>query len=243
MSLVSCIMATKDRPQYLRQAIRNYQQQTYSRSELIVVDDSKVSCESLIPKDRRIQYVRLERETPLGEKLNIGIRASSGELIQKLDDDDYYSPRFLALAASTLLQRTNNDTIVAMGTFLVLIVGSPMLYCAGDDWFAGGTLCFFRDAWEKKGFRCIPSRVDVTFLEDHPYLERAPISNPELYILVRHGGNTWKTMRPRDTAAESEQLQRIDVTKHFSNCEPYDKTISEVIPEGEVGFYRQLQEA
>lgn len=240
MSLVSCIMATKNRPVFLKQAIKYYQQQTYKDSELIIVDDSLYSCENLIPRDSRMRYIRLKKETLLGEKLNIAIRNSSGAILQKMDDDDYYHPQFLETTVSTLLRAGHKEALVAMGAFLVLIVGHPHLYSAGEGWFAGGTLCFFREAWTATPFRDVSLREDVTFLEDHSQLVRIPVSNQELYVLVRHGSHTWNTIRPELGSPADASNERTNVTQYFSCCSTYHKAINQVMPAEEARFYREL---
>lgn len=243
MALVSCIMATKDRPGFLRQAIKYYQQQSFKDSELIIVDDSTCSCEASIPSDSRIRYLRLSSDTPLGEKLNIAIQDSSGSILQKLDDDDYYHPQFLETTVSTLQNHGHKDALVAMGAFLVFIVGHPRLYSAGDGWFAGGTLCFFREAWNAAPFRHVSWREDVAFLEDHPHLQKIPVSNQELYVLVRHGSHTWNTIRPEVGNPAYASIEGTNVTQYFSDCVPYHKAITELMPAEDARFYCQLGEA
>jgi glycosyltransferase involved in cell wall biosynthesis len=238
MSLVSCIMATKNRPHFLKQAIKYFQQQTFQDSELVVVDDSAVPCEHLLPRDPRFRYIRLTNEMQLGEKLNVGIRNSNSPIIQKLDDDDYYHPHFLETTISTLVRPGHKDVVAAMGAFLVLVVGSPHLYSAGDGWFAGGTFCFFREAWQAHPFRDLSWREDVAFLEDHPYLQKFPILNPELYVLVRHGNHTWNTIKA-DSPVNSSQLG-MDPTHYFSSCSPYPKPITELLNPEDVRFYSEL---
>ena len=237
MPLVSCIMATKNRPLFLKQALKYFQQQTYKNSELIVVDDSLEPCESLLPRDPRFRYVRTA-ETVLGEKLNIGIRHSSGDIIQKLDDDDYYHPHFLETTVSTVLRSGHKDAVVAMGAFLVLVVGHPHLYSAGDGWFAGGTFCFFREAWDAHPFRNLSWREDVAFLEDHPHLQKFPIANPELYVLVRHGNHTWNTIK-MDSPVLPSQVG-MNPTHYFSSRSPYSKSFSQILPSDDIRFYSQL---
>jgi glycosyltransferase involved in cell wall biosynthesis len=238
MPLVSCIMATKNRPLFLKQALKYFQQQTCQDSELIVVDDSIEPCEHLLPRGPRFRYVRPDSETLLGEKLNIGIRHSSGDIIQKLDDDDYYHPHFLETTVSTLLRPGHKDAVVAMGAFLVLIVGHPHLYDAGDGWFAGGTFCFFREAWDAHPFRSLSWREDVAFLEDHPHLQKFPIHNPELYVLVRHGNHTWNTIK-MDSPVLPSQVG-MNPTHYFSSRSHYSKSFSQILPSDDIHFYSQL---
>jgi hypothetical protein len=71
MPELSCILATKNRPAFLRQAIRYWKAQTAcGESELIIVDDSPISCVSIVPNLPEVKYIRLEEDTCLGTKLN-----------------------------------------------------------------------------------------------------------------------------------------------------------------------------
>lgn len=240
MPLLSCVLATKDRPGFLARAIEYFQWQTLTDSELIVVDDGAESCESLVPRSPRIKYLRLEQETLLGTKLNLGVEAGSGEIIQKLDDDDYYHPSFLEVMTSTLLESGRRDVIAAVERLLVLVSATGDLVDAGDGWFAGGTYCFFRDAWKQSPFQDVPRRVDVCFLEDHPDLARLPVSVPELYILVRHDNHTWTRMAP-ETVQPFTGVPVEDVTTYFASCPRYAKGLRDLIPAEQARFYESLR--
>ena len=239
MPLVSCIMATKDRPYFLERAVRYYLSQNYTDTELIIVDDSVYPNNALIPDDSRILYIRLPKELTLGEKLNIGVQNSSGKLIQKLDDDDYYHPGFIRKSVATITNQSSKNVIVAMGHFLVLVLGKPDLYDPGPGWFAGGTFCFYREAWITRPFRHVPHRVDVYFLEDHPELVRIPILDPELYILIRHGRHTWNKMVPEVVVPEKRPLIG-DVTEYFMQCDLYQKPIAILMRKEDAAFYEGI---
>ncbi|WP_329274087.1 glycosyltransferase family 2 protein [Streptomyces sp. NBC_00691] len=240
MPLLSCILATKDRPHFLAQAIRYYQQQTLTDTELIIIDDGVDSCEALVPSSPQIKYLRLPRATSLGTKLNLGIEASSGHVIQKLDDDDYYHPRFLEVMTSGLLGARRSEVICGVERLLVLISATGALVDAGSGWFAGGTYCFYKDVWKQAPFRDVPRRVDVFFLEDHPDLVKLPVSVPELYVLVRHDKHTWTRMAP-ETVQPFTGVPVEDVTEYFMSCPPYGKSLRDLIPAEHAAFYQSLQ--
>jgi hypothetical protein len=61
-----------------------------------VVDDGEVPVEDLCAGRDSVRYVRLEGRHETGSKLNIGVEHARGSILHKLDDDDYYSPDFLA---------------------------------------------------------------------------------------------------------------------------------------------------
>lgn len=167
MPLLCCILATKDRPHFLARAIAYYWQQTLTDTELIIVDDGAESCEAHVPRTPDITYLRLREKTSLGAKLNLGIEATSGRIIQKLDDD-YYHPYFLKIMVSALQASGRRDVVAAVERLLVLLSATGDLVDAGGGWFAGGTYCFHREAWERHPFRDVPGRGDVGFLETIP---------------------------------------------------------------------------
>src|SRR5579875_774722 len=94
--LVSVILTTRDRPRFLDIALACYAHQTYPDRELIVVDDGQ---EFPADPDRVAaaggKLVRVPPGTPLGTKLNAGVREARGVLCQKMDDDDWYAANFM----------------------------------------------------------------------------------------------------------------------------------------------------
>jgi glycosyltransferase involved in cell wall biosynthesis len=93
---VSAILTTYNRPHLLEIAIHCFKQQTYRLKELIIVDDGTFPAPLMnSSRHKSIKYLKLQNKTPLGEKLNIGIRQSSGDFLFKVDDDDYYGKNYL----------------------------------------------------------------------------------------------------------------------------------------------------
>jgi glycosyltransferase involved in cell wall biosynthesis len=225
--LVSCIMATRDRRVFIPQALRCFLRQTYSESELLIVDDGRESVADLCEDIPRVRYIRLYRPATTGAKLNIGIQRARGEILQKLDDDDYYHPDFLKLAVARLPSRSSARTLVAWDCFLILIAGETCLRHSGHGWDAGGTFCFYRKLWERKPFRDVAKNEDYWFVNDHrPRIRR--ICAPEHYILVRHGRNTW----------QRRYGERVD--SYFQSMPLYPKSLDAVVPPEDLAFYRSL---
>jgi glycosyltransferase involved in cell wall biosynthesis len=207
--LVSCIMPTRDRPAFLAQAIRCFQQQTHRLSELIVIDDGEQPVADVCAEFPGVAYLRLDRRTPTGTKMNIGIEHARGCVLQKLDDDDYYHPQFLEISTSQLLHNARDRAIVAWDCFLVLLAGERSVRYSGHGWSAGGTLCFSRKLWKRKPFRAEMRGSDGSFRRDHGN-RVVPVCAPEHYILVRHGGNTWTHMAGPGMLAD-EYLARLPI--------------------------------
>ena len=226
--MVSCILATRNRREYLKQALRCFQRQTHKDSELIVVDDSHRPMRELCEGRPRVHYVRLTRFTPLGTKLNLGIEQARGDILFKLDDDDYYRSDYLASSLAQFPPQRQASTIVTRCCFLVLMRGDPQVRFSGHGWKPGGTFCFHRSLWQRHPFRDIPKSVDSWMLRDaRPRIVR--VCAPEQYFIVRHGRNTWNAMTTGETADE-----------FLTQCEPYVKPLAEVLPAADLRFYRQV---
>jgi glycosyltransferase involved in cell wall biosynthesis len=226
---VSCLLPTRDRPAFVRQAIQCFLRQTYDQSELIVLDDGDVSVAKLCFGLSRVLYVPLKRPTSIGNKLNRGVQLARGSVIQKLDDDDYYHPEFLRCAVEHL-HGGDGGSLLAWDCFLVLLAstGENRLRFSGHGWQAGGTLCFNREVWERARFRDLSMAEDWWFIHDHA-LNLVRVCEPALYILVRHGQNTWSDLS--SGVAVDRQLQDLPV---------YPKALDEVIPPVDLAFYRAL---
>lgn len=225
--LVSCILATRNRPAFLRQAIRCFLRQTYEHSELIVVDDGEESVAELCSGLYRVNHIHLDNPTSLGRKLNVGVEHARGAIIQKIDDDDYYHPQFLERAVGALMVKDQNHA-VTWDCFLILLLGEQHVHYSGHGWTAGGTLCFRRQLWEQGHFRDVPNQVDTLFIADNrPQMIK--ICAPELYILVRHGHNTWNHLS-----------SGAAVDGYFEQLPVYHKPLGDLIEPLDRLFYNSL---
>ena len=225
--LVSCVMATGNRLEFLRQAVRCFLRQTYRPAELIVVDDGQHPAGELCFEQDRVRHIRLERPTPTGAKLNLAIEHARGAILQKLDDDDYYHPDFLKTAVAHL-PGAHEHALVAWDCFLVLLAGEKQVRDSGHGWTAGGTFCFSRKLWETVKFREVRFDEDYWFLQDgQPRI--VPVCAPEQYLLVRHGRNTWTSMNDGERA--DDFLGELPV---------YPKPFSALVDRPARAFYRTL---
>ncbi len=119
---VSIIMPTYNRAEYIIETIVSIRNQTYSRWELIIVDDgSDDNTEELISqiKDERIQFYKagrigvngriknigLEKRIGVNGRIkNIGLEKVSGELIAFIDSDDLWADTKLEKQVAALQQ-------------------------------------------------------------------------------------------------------------------------------------------
>ena len=232
--LVSCVMPTYNRRRFIPQAMRCFANRTYRNAELIVLDDGERSVRSLCEGVKGVRYVRVE-PTSTGAKLNLGIEAARGEIIQNLDDDDYYSPRFIETSVKRLL--VNQDPERALATrccFLSLVRSDPVLrHCGEHRWRTGSAMCFHRAMWRRRPFNEVDLGYDRQFMEAHaPNFEL--ICNPEQFIVVRHGVNTWTRVMNRKTK------QAMDTDDYFRTMPPWRNTVRQLLDTESLDFYGRV---
>lgn len=99
--LVSVVIPTYNRPIYLRRCVESVLGQTYKNIEIIVVDDNNPGTDTRIETERLMEdykgndfvvYIQHERNKNGSAARNTGWRASQGEYITFLDDDDEIDP-------------------------------------------------------------------------------------------------------------------------------------------------------
>ena len=108
--LVSVIIPTRDRPEWLRHAVESVLGQTYPRVETIIVNDAGSDVADVVQSLRPrgdITYVQLARRLERSAARNAGIRLAQGTYIAYLDDDDWLHPQH----AQTLV-----DAMVSSGS-------------------------------------------------------------------------------------------------------------------------------
>jgi glycosyltransferase involved in cell wall biosynthesis len=98
--LVSVIIPTYNRADFIIEAINSVLNQTYKHFEIIVVDDGSNdnTVQVLAPYQDRITLIT-QKNGGISVARNTGIAASKGELVAFLDDDDRWLPHKLAVQA------------------------------------------------------------------------------------------------------------------------------------------------
>jgi len=113
MDLVSVIIPTYNRFNYLLKAIESVQNQTYKNIELIVVNDGSTQKEYYDYKFDNIKIINLDKNSKdifgypcVGYVINIGLNNASGKYIAFLDDDDYFLPNKIELQITAIKKTT-----------------------------------------------------------------------------------------------------------------------------------------
>jgi glycosyltransferase involved in cell wall biosynthesis len=199
--LVSCIMPTRDRPDWVLQSIKYFNRQSYVNRELIIIDDGAFDLSAYLPHDHAIRYVRLNARISIGEKRNSACEMARGEIIVHWDDDDWYDVKRLSAQVEPLLAGTAE--ITAFTDTLFFDLDQWKFWKCNAQLYArlffqavhGGTLMYRRESFGQAA-----RYPDRSIAEDAWFLRAAlargarlqPIVGDGLFAYLRHGTNSWK---------------------------------------------------
>lgn len=196
LPLVTCIMPTTDRRNYVRQAIELFVRQDYPRKQLVIVEDGVEDCSDVtfdaLGNGVRLDYTHLGPfRKSIGEKRNIACERAEGDLIAHWDDDDWHAPRRLSVQVDAMLRARARlcgvDRLVffdGRDAFLFQSVRHP--------WLAGGTFMYEKALWrELGGFLPQSSGEDIAFLDaaSRRRVEIATLTDQSLYVAMIHNHN------------------------------------------------------
>jgi len=203
---ISVVFATR-RQEWLEHGLAQVERQSYEPRELVCClhgPDFSADVESRIRDavSGEVKIVRVDGELTLGDALNAGVAASEGELVTKMDDDDYYNVDHLwDLALACEYSRAD---LVGKGAEFVYLGGSVDLTIRrfmGDGEsdhprLAGGALMARRGPLEAIGGWPVRSRGEDTWIVKN--FQAAGRKTYRChgfgYILNRHfRGHTWNT--------------------------------------------------
>jgi hypothetical protein len=185
-ALVSCIMPTLNRREFIPAAIDSWLKQTYKNRELIVVDDGDDRIKDLIPKNKRlrIRYIELKEKVSTGTKRNLCCEAARGEIICHFDDDDWSAPDRIEDQVRKL--RETNLPITGYGTLLFWdVVGSKArrFEAVMAGYVCGTTLCYRKSWWKDHRFPDKHEGSDNAFI--YPALKHIAASHDAKHMVAR----------------------------------------------------------
>ena len=224
--LVTCIMPTYNRRQYIPQALRCFQKQTYTNKELLIVDDSEQAIDDCIPTDERVRYLRLEKKLTIGAKRNIACENARGEFIVHFDDDDWY-PTHRISEQIQALQQSGADVCGSSRIYFQEASTNKAWeyrYENNSSWVAGSTLVYRKSFWQRHRFQDIQVGEDARFVWNETKASLKDLANPSLCVASVHPHNTSK----KNTAG--------------SFWHPIEIATVRALLGDEINFYRALSE-
>jgi len=171
---VSCIMLTANRHKYVPLAINNFLLQDYEKIELVIIDDGKESCASLVPDDPRIKYFYSAPIGTIGLKRNYACERSTCEIIIHWDDDDWYARDWVSRQVNYLLGSGADMCGIEHVHFFSPITDTFWLGTALNrnkgyrmQWLSGATLAYWKSFWEQHPFEDKNTGEDDGFITKH----------------------------------------------------------------------------
>ena len=224
------ILAPTRRPERLGAVIDTVRSQTYPRLELVLAlhgdgfaGDSEIAALTGALQ-HRVQVVRVDADKPLGAVLNAAVEASSGGLLTKMDDDDFYGPEHvwdLVLAH----EYSRAELVGKSAEYVYLERLDKTVRDAHRQRFSerfipfigvsGGVLIIARhDLDAAGGWRRVPRRVDIALAQDVAAVGgRIYWTHGAGYLRVRHGDeHTWTVDDSHFLGRASETRDGLDLT-------------------------------
>ena len=112
--LVTILLPVHNGERYIKEAIDSCIKQIYENIEILVVNDASTDStkDILNGYGDRIRVLDIKKQDSLGSVLNIGIQASNGSYIARMDADDIMYPTRIERQVDVL---EDNGDIVAVG--------------------------------------------------------------------------------------------------------------------------------
>lgn len=114
--IVSIIITNYNYSNYIAQSIDSALSQSYSRTEVIVIDDGSTdnSREICMRYGETIRYY-FQKNKGLPKALNVALEKAKGEMICFLDADDYLKPNMIQTLIEVM--RKSSDSFISFGAF------------------------------------------------------------------------------------------------------------------------------
>lgn len=199
VTIVTCTI----RPHFLEHMFRNYKRQRWANKEwIVIVNKARVNLARYEEMAQRLPNIRVFHlpYRSLGKCLNFAIARANYPYIAKMDDDEYYAPRYLEGMMRAF--RQSRADVVGKRAMYVHLSGRGLILQMFDkqnqhvQWLAGGTLTFKKRVWREVKF------ADVTSGEDTRFLRKCRRLGFKLYAGDRynfcalrrknHNSHTWK---------------------------------------------------
>ena len=161
------------RPQNVAHCLANFKRQAYENKELILILNNAEFDIEAVRRDvdgiPNVQVLHVEGRTTLGDCLNLGVEAASGEYVAKFDDDDHYGQRYIS--DSVIAASFSGADIVGKGMYFVYFESSESMalrentpeHTFTSSTIAGGTLFIESNAARDFPFNSISLSEDTNF--------------------------------------------------------------------------------
>ncbi len=173
---ISAVVPTM-RPDQIDHVLTTIAHQTHPALELVLVlhgldlDEAHIRERARNLGVEKVEVLSADRGLTLGACMNLGVAASSGRYVAKMDDDNTYGPNYLSdlvqafaySEAAVVGKRTHYVHLESSNATIVRFENQEHRYVRMVQ---GGTLLFSRELAQSIPFEDLPRRVDTTFLNN-----------------------------------------------------------------------------
>jgi len=222
--LVSICTITHNRRHFLPQLLKCIEAQDYplKNIEWLILDDSTDYKDSPIIKtdtSLQIKYQRIRHKLPLGRKRNLSHQLCSGDYIVYMDDDDYYSPKRVSHAVSSLQQ---SEKEVAGSTLLqIYFCHDQQLWLSGPfglNHATAGTFAMTKDFARQHNYRNEDTCNEEKYFLQNYTIPMVQLDPRQTMICISHRANTFdkKKMRSKGATRTMKRLKEETIDKDIA---------------------------
>jgi len=241
--LVSVILPTYNRAHILSRAIESVLRQSYQNIELIIIDDcsndnTNEIVNSYLNKDKRLFYIRNERNAGAAYSRNVGIEYSRGIFLMFLDSDCEYLPEKIEKAIALMYalepspdviysnmwrEQKDAETVLSSNIKDKLLTPEDIFNCKYH--FLNPTAWFCRSGIIKKlgGFD-----KNIYSYDDIDLLIRVILSGGRIYFFNRPLSIKHSAAGISDISFRTVVSKENFLRKHFSEIKKYKRFISKL---------------
>ena len=190
MKLISIIVPTKDRLNFLPNILRNYYRQDYPKKfmELIIGDYSIESIKKYLPDDDTIKYFKLENMS-IGKKRNLLCEKAKGDIIIFMDDDDYIPKERVSHSVENL----KDCEITGCSEIFVYYAELNKIYKYGplsENHATCGTLAFTKEYFNTNKFNNKDYKSEEYFFLNKFTEKIKQLDTKKVILCIAHMSNT-----------------------------------------------------
>jgi glycosyltransferase involved in cell wall biosynthesis len=192
LPLISCLMPTCDRREFIPQALACFEAQTYPHKQLVIVDNGQDSIQDLAESCRRVIYKHVGTEKlSTGEMRNRACALATGTIFCHWDDDDYSHPK--RMVEQFRMMQSMSVSLVGYNAmyFLDEEQQQAWLYSNPEFYALGTSLMYTKDYWRGGKFPDLDVAEDSAFIERAQYRRAMSVGVANDRLIARiHGKNT-----------------------------------------------------
>jgi len=212
--LVSVIIPTYGRPEFLKKAIELVRRQDYTNLEIVIVDDSPQPMELAV--ENNVNYIHLTSRNSIGAKRNLAVENSKGDIIVHWDDDDYFREHRIREQVTPIINGEADMTVLEHHYYFHLPSKSFFTVKRASSWGPHfGTFVYRKSLFSSGGIRY----PDTSMAEDYAFAESALNQGASIQIVNNEDGkhvytrhqNTWQF----DFSDYDAQVARVERPSFF----------------------------